>query len=274
MAEGQFVILFLVGCFGGIMSGLLGIGGGVLYVIVFQNILLRQFPALSDSSELVRLILLNTIFAVFFSALSGSYKQYKLGNFYLKEVLYAALPATIFAIGGTVFINHWQGYSKNLFLVLFTIMLIPLMFRFFIKDRQQFTEDIDKEKYAFGGIMAGLTTAFTGLGGGVVMSPYLHGINKLNLKKTLSIALGNMLITTFFILLYKVLTYHDTFPNVKGMYYGIYMPMVLPVTLGNMLFSPLGVSMASKISDRVLKIVFVIFISIIICHNLYGIFVH
>ncbi len=265
--------LFLIGCFGGIMSGLLGIGGGVIYVIVFQNVLLTHLPLAAEGSELVRLTLLNSIFAVFFSALSGSYQQYNIGNFYIKEVVYAALPAIFTAIGGTAFLHHWEGYDRDKFLIIFTIMLIPLMIRFFVKNRTAVVEDISIDKYALGGVMAGLTTAFTGLGGGIVMSPYLHGIHKLNLKKTLSIALGNMLFSTFFILLYKLFTYENAYCDVKGMYYGIYLPMVLPVTLGNMLFSPLGVRLASRASDHSLRIIFFLFILVIICHNLYGIFV-
>lgn len=274
MTEATILLLFLVGCVGGIMSGLLGIGGGVIYVIIFQNVLQTHLPIAADGSEIVRLTLLNSIFAVFFSALSGSYQQYKMGNFYMKEVIYAAIPAIIFAIGGTAFINHWEGYNRDVFLVIFTLMLFPLMIRFFAKKHTVVVNNISMNKYAFGGVMSGLTTAFTGLGGGIVMSPYLHGMYKLSLKKTLSIALGNMLFSTFFILLYKILIHESDCENVKGMYYGIYLPMVLPVTLGNMLFSPLGVRWNTRAKDQVLRIIFIIFIFIIICHNLYGIFVH
>jgi uncharacterized membrane protein YfcA len=274
MTGTTILLLFCLGCFGGVMSGLLGIGGGVIYVIVFQNVLQTHLPIAADGSEIVRLTLLNSIFAVFFSALSGSYQQYKIGNFFIKEVLYAAIPAIIFAIAGTAFISNWEGYNRDIFLVIFTLMLFPLMFRFFAKKHIDVVNHISINKYAIGGVMAGLTTAFTGLGGGIVMSPYLHGIHKLSLKKTLSIALGNMLFSTFFILLYKILTHDNTYENIKGMMYGIYFPMVLPVTLGNMLFSPLGVRWNTKSTDQVLRIIFMIFISMIICHNLYGIFVH
>lgn len=266
------VLLFFVGCVGGWFSGLLGIGGGVIYVVVF-NYILNKISAIQDSHIQVQLILLNSIFAIFFAALSGCIKQYKSNNFFLKEVLLAGIPAVVFSLGFTYFIHQWKGYNKESFLLVFTFALVPLILKFFSKKKDITTKAISPKLYSIGGSISGTVTAFTGLGGGVVLNPFLHGIFNLELKKTLSIALGNMLLSTFFITLYHIISNDFKTIEVSGMFHGIYFPMVLPVALGNMLFSPLGVATAQRLEDRQIKWIFIVFTSIIIFHNLYGIFV-
>lgn len=270
MGFAETLILFLVGCFGGYLSGLLGIGGGIIYVVVFDTVLARLPFVQGDSRLIVQLTLLNSIVAIFFAALSGCYKQYKIGNFYLKEVILAAIPGVIASVGFTHLIAHWDGYNKKLFLIVFSLALVPLFIRFVSKSSEvKDNNNISPKWFSIAGGLAGTCTAFTGLGGGIVMNPFLHGALHYPLKKSLSIALGNMLITTFFITIY-----HMTFSplaqvEVKGYFNGIYLPLLIPVTLGNLIFSPIGVSAAQKMSAVYIKWIFIVFTALIFGRNLY-----
>lgn len=269
----EIIILFIVGCIGGYLSGLLGIGGGIVYVVVF-DIVLSRLPFVNGNEKLiVQMTLINSIFAIFFAALSGCIKQYKIGNFYYREVLLAAIPGTVAAVGFTHFVNQWEGYDKDTFLTIFSLALLPLFIRFVQKkNTTEEQQQISPAWFSVAGALAGTCTAFTGLGGGIVMNPFLHGALRYPLKKTLSIALGNMLITTFFISIYHLSISPAQDFEVPGYFSGIYLPLLVPVTIGNLIFSPIGVAAAQKMSPNIIKWIFIIFSALILGRNFYQIF--
>ena len=126
----EIVMLFLVGSLGGIISGMFGIGGGVIYVVVFNIYLKKNHPELvHNEAMLVQLTLINSIFSIFFGALSGFLKQVKSRNFYPNLVLQTGIPALFTAILGTILVAHWEGYNKKIFFSVFTIFLIPMLFK-------------------------------------------------------------------------------------------------------------------------------------------------
>ena len=68
----EIVMLFLVGSLGGIISGMFGIGGGVIYVVVFNIYLKKNHPELvHNDAMLVQLTLINSIFSIFLAPFLG-----------------------------------------------------------------------------------------------------------------------------------------------------------------------------------------------------------
>lgn len=69
-----FLLLLLCGSVGGFLAGLLGVGGGMLFIPVI-NEYLSNYPLTTD--ELVKYTLANSIALVFMSGVSGIFRQKK-----------------------------------------------------------------------------------------------------------------------------------------------------------------------------------------------------
>ena len=264
----EFVILLLTGCFGGLLSGLFGIGGGVVYVIVFQVYFEEYYPQYNEHT-LVEQVVANSILAVFCGSISGVIKQVKLKNFYPKEVSITGIGALLTGILATIFQYQWKSFDKTIFFILFTIFLLPLLFK--VVPSQTKTEEnlhINRNFFFGTGLLTGICTALTGVGGGVVINPMLHGIKNYPIKRSFSISQGVMMITTFAISIYNL--YNATKHHIDIFHF----KLLIPVVVGVILTAPLGVSLAQKINAVVLQKLFVIFAVLIIGYNLIQIYLN
>src|SRR5687767_5903826 len=91
----DFIILFFLGGLGGLLAGMLGIGGGVIYVLIFSHYL----PKLGIPEEyIVPAIVANSMFAIMFAGISGTYKQWRKNNFFPKEAMFIAIAASFTSI--------------------------------------------------------------------------------------------------------------------------------------------------------------------------------
>ena len=271
----EIVMLFLVGSLGGIISGMFGIGGGVIYVVVFNIYLKKNHPELvHNDAMLVQLTLINSIFSIFFGALSGFLKQVKSRNFYPNLVLQTGIPALFTAILGTILVAHWEGYNKKIFFSVFTIFLIPMLLKVLPTKKEVVENDqLDKKYFGLTGLLTGLCTAFTGLGGGVVINPILNGLLKYPIKKTFSISQGVMLITTFVISIFHLFNKNEGIEALGADFYsGINLKMTFPVIIGMIIFAPFGVTLAQKTPAKLLQLLFAIVCLAIIIRNLFQIF--
>jgi uncharacterized membrane protein YfcA len=271
----EIVMLFLVGSLGGIISGMFGIGGGVIYVVVFNIYLKKNHPELvHNDAMLVQLTLINSIFSIFFGALSGFLKQVKSRNFYPNLVLQTGIPALFTAILGTILVAHWEGYNKKIFFSVFTIFLIPMLLKVLPTKKEVVENDqLDKKYFGLTGLLTGLCTAFTGLGGGVVINPILNGLLKYPIKKTFSISQGVMLITTFGISIFHLFNKNEGIEALGADFYsGINLKMTFPVIIGMIIFAPFGVTLAQKTPAKLLQLLFAIVCLAIIIRNLFQIF--
>jgi uncharacterized protein len=263
----EVIILFATGCLGGLLSGLLGIGGGVIYVVVFQTWLEYHTGQDILPHEFVQLIILNSLVAIIFSAMAGLWGQSR--NLALDGAMItkSGLPAAISAIVFTIAISSGNWYQREPFLIVFTLLLLPLLLKL-IPKKSDITVNTVKDRWLFsGGALAGMATALSGLGGGVVLHPYLHGLAKLDMRKTLPLSLGVMLFSAG-----SIVAFHLLLGNLESGYKGIIAAMVIPVALGNILTAPLGVRLAQRLPIMTIKWVFIIAALLLFSRNLYLIF--
>jgi uncharacterized protein len=117
----DIAFLFIAGCAAGTISGLLGVGGGIINVAI----LTYYFDRLGISSiELTRFVLSNSFLAIFFSSVFGSIQQIRMKNFYLKEVLLTASTTVIFSFIVSLLIVKFNWYSRERFTV-FLLLFFP-----------------------------------------------------------------------------------------------------------------------------------------------------
>ncbi|MGB0840072.1 MAG: sulfite exporter TauE/SafE family protein [Chitinophagales bacterium] len=262
----NIVVLLFAGLAGGFLAGLLGIGGGAIYAIILLQFAPELYEADLSQTQLVQLVVANTIFARFFAALSGCWKQYNMDNFHLPTSLALGIPATIITIG-LIFILEQINYSKIMFQVVFILIFLPLLYRLFRNNdhTQRLRYEPHTKRYLLYilGIANGLITALAGFGGGMIMVPMLSALFNIKLHKIVSISLTVILIiaffTTFFNLFFVQLP--TTVPYTIG---NISLVLSLPMIVGVTLAAPWGVSTSKKLSENTLRKLFIAFCLIMI----------
>jgi uncharacterized protein len=264
-----YFFLFVAGIVGGFLAGLLGIGGGVIFIMVIP-IALNYIGV--PQEDLVQYTIANSIFAIFFSSLSSTYTLIRAKLFYRKEVLLLGVAAVISSTLILQFFVNTPAYSKNVF----NIVVIAILFLILLKTllTKQVKDNIPEQvreykniNYSGAGFAAGAISSFTGLGGGVIIVPILHSVMKLNIKKANSISHGVICITSFFM----TLTNLFESPSQSFEYYRvgyIIFPVALTLSLGVVIASPYGVAAAKKLPNRTLTYLFATFVIILMIRKL------
>lgn len=263
----DIIILFLLGGVGGLLAGLLGIGGGVIYVLIF-NYYLHKI-GISDA-DIVPSIIANSMFAILFAGVSGSYKQWRNKNFFPNEIIIAGLAASVSSILFSYLISKGTWYTKESFSLFFIILLVIIALRIFTQRKK---EEIEQTKNAsilslsITGLISGTIAAFSGIGGGVVIVPILTDIIKLPIKKATSISLGVISIMALFTSFYNGMS---SIASVSGQSLLIF-SLALPVAVGSLVASPIGVQIANKLKPAQIRIVLFLFLISVIIKMIYSI---
>jgi uncharacterized protein len=270
MTTGALVLLFLGGCVGGLLAGLLGIGGGLIFVLIFTNYL---SVVNAPESTLAHYIVANSMFAIFFAGISGSIKHYLNENFFLKPVLISGLAASVSSLVTSFFINAGTWYNKEVFAVIFITITSYVAYQI-LAGKDKVAEGDRVENFSVGtflviGGLGGILAALSGVGGGVIMVPMLTRMLHISIKKATAISLGVITIMALVTSVYAM-TVAETEVLMPHSYGLIVLPMVLPVAAGCMIASPFGVSLAKKIPHQTIKVIFAVFLLIVIFNMIYN----
>lgn len=268
---GDYVILFLLGSIGAFVAGFLGVGGGIIYIPILDYFLSKL--GLRDD-VLVKGILANSLFVIIFSGIVASFKQYRIKNFYPKEILYTALPGVFSALLMTYLIKAGTWYSKEAFSYVFLVMLLLIIVRMFFAKTAAADQDVYEvkpTKLSTTGFFAGFVTALSGLGGGVVMTPVFTDMLKMDIKRASSVSNG---VIPFFAIAIGIYNLSAQAPDlqISGQVGYIVMPVVAPMILATFLFAPLGVHYSHKVKPQLIRMVFASFVTIVFVKLLLGLF--
>lgn len=166
------LLLVVAGFAAGVMAGLMGLGGGIL----FTPVLLLLFQA-SGLEQPVLWTVGTSLLANFTTALSSVFKHLQLGNHYLRE----GSLLGIFGISGTV-VGRWiitsSWYNETEFSLFFSAILLYAAWHFFYGDRKESEENqsvsgLTVLQAALIGIAAGGMASLAGVGGGMIIVPAL-----------------------------------------------------------------------------------------------------
>ena len=260
----DYVLIGLAGLTGGFIAGFLGIGGGIVYVLILPI----AFSNLNFSEEsIVQLTIANSIFGVFFASLSASITYWLGKEFYWKEITLVSIAGGIGAVLAFELIVDTIWYSKDLFNSILVLLLSYLLYNT-IKNR-----NLEKESkvpprkknngfFLFAGFGGGLVSALSGLGGGTVLIPFLNSVMRIRIHRAKAISLGMILFTSLVI---TFLNLTSVTANVQFSNSGyIVFPVALPLSLGVVIASPLGVRISKTVSSSNINIIFAIFIFLVI----------
>lgn len=183
-----FLILLALGVLAGILAGLFGLGGGIL----FTPILFIVFSDAGIENPVV-LTIGTSLFCTFIASIGSSIRQYHQKNFYWSEgIRVGILGAGGVTLGKLVITSGY--YSQQVFVIFFSLLLIYVSFMFLRRGRsrkQNLTVSQEpvswKESFVTGGL-GGFIAALAGIGGGGIMVPLLNLLYKKSFVKAVSIS--------------------------------------------------------------------------------------
>lgn len=242
----SMIIMLLIGIFGGFISGLVGIGGAI--IIYPMLLLLPPLVGLPTYSAYIASGLTSS--QVFFSTLSGSFKAYKNKDFSRTLVLNMGSGMIIGSILGAILANLINVQFVNMVYIIIALLALILMF---IKVAPS-TSHIKFNRLlliTIGGII-GLVSGIVGAGGAFIIIPVLLVIFKLPMKTVVTNSIVIAFISSVGAFIIKLL---------QG-----YIPVnsAIPLILGSILFTPLGMKIGQKIPDYIQKMIVSIIIVIAI----------
>lgn len=249
----DILYLILAGAIGGFLSGVFGVGGGIIFIPILDLVLSHY----GVDHEIVKFLLANSMMATIFTGTYNTYKQYKARNFFPKYILATAVPGMLTALASTWFIQGGDWYSKRTFSLVFAAALVPAIIRMLAKRHipHEPSENIPLNKFSFVGFFTGIFSAFSGLGGGMVMIPAFVNVLKMEMKKAVSISAGTVPFFAFPTALYYMFTGPEKDIPLAHLGYIVY-PVVFPMILGIMLTVPLGVRTGHKMKPVISKTIF------------------
>lgn len=265
----SFFLLLLAGLFGGFLAGLLGVGGGIIFVFVL-SVYFNQFTISAD--DIPRFLISNSIFATFFAGISSSYKNYKSQNFHFKEVLVCAIPGMISSLSLTFLITQYNWYSKKQFTLFFVLLLLFFLLRLILlKEPKEIEGDKQPNYLSVGliGFFSGIVSALSGLGGGIVMIPLLTQVLKMPMRRAASISLGVIPFFALSISLYYGLCYAPSLAIPYSLGFLVF-PAAIPLVLGVLIGAPFGLKLSKKLSSRLIKITFALLLAIVALKMIIG----
>lgn len=265
-----YFLLFLMGLAGGFLAGLIGIGGGIMYIFILPYLLNHLgFP----QEEIVQLTIANSIFGTMFAALSGNLALLKKGEVYWKQVIPIAISGSIVSLLLLQFYVNTPYYKEIEFNVVVIFLMLFIVWR--TLSQVKITRKMNDEKKStfwsnmLVGSGSGAVAALSGLGGGTVIIPILNTGLHMTMQKAKSISLGVILITSAVLTVMNLFADRNFGEQTTGY---IIWPLALTLSLGVVLASPLGVIVARKMSGKTISYIFVVFVLIVIIDKLIQLF--
>jgi uncharacterized membrane protein YfcA len=283
----SFLILLLCGSIGGFLAGLLGVGGGMLFIPVIHEYL-NNYSLTTD--EIVKYTLGNSIALVFISGVSGTFRQIKMGTWDWKQSLQIGIPGALSSLAMSYAITHGDWYNKQRFQTVFLgFLLLSIGNMIFGKSKAQKinspsntnVELSEKQTYisptaknqktillpTLVGILAGTVVSLSGLGGGIIMVPLFRMLLKKPMHQATSLSLSIVPILSISSLLQYTIS--QPIQPINPLQTGYLLWIILiPMMAGVMFFSSFGQKTAPRVPVLWLRVIFAVLSSIILVKTL------
>ncbi|WP_420403564.1 sulfite exporter TauE/SafE family protein [Nisaea sp.] len=247
--------MVLAGAGGGLLSGLLGVGGGIVVVPVLFSV----FTYLDVSPEIIMHLTVGTSFAAMIPTSLFS----SLGHFRKGAVDFAILKAWApWAFLGCVLGVVIAGRSKSEILIyVFVAGALAVSAYMFFSGARPTEKDRMPGRLGAGGLagLIGTVSALMGIGGGTFFVPLFTALGtRVHRAVGTSAALGVIVSTPGFIGYVAAGWQLEALPQLSfGFVNVLGAAILMPVSA---IFAPLGAALAHRLSPRVLKVCFALFL--------------
>lgn len=262
----ELLVFMLLGCVIGVISGLLGVGGGT--VVVPTVVFFLTFIG-ADPSVIMKVALGTSFAVVATTSLSSVIAHQRRGSVVWSVVATLGLGAMIgVALGSKVV----SGMSDSVLQILFCIFLAYTIFnmlRTASKKEADSAANVPKIGYVGIGGVIGFLSSFVGIGGGVMIVPVLSKIgHKMKNAIASSSAVGVLLALAGAISsIFTGLNVAETPDNSFGF---IYLPAFIGLSVTSILFAPLGAKLVYTLPVKRIRQIFAGFLTIVLIIFLYN----
>ena len=267
-----YIGLIVAGLGGGFLAGFLGIGGGIVYILILPVAL--QHVGVAEA-ELAQYVIANSIFGTTIAALSGSASLVRHRDFYWPEVGLVGISAVLTAFLLLFTFVNTPLYSKRLFTLATIVFLVLILLSALSRKYGNllFRQPIANASrwYVITGATSGAMSALSGLGGGTITVPMLTSGLHINIKRAKSISLGVIFIASAGMTIFNMIDQPEL-PVAFGRIGYIVLPVSGTLSLGVLLGSPLGVSVARRVSSAVISWSFIGFVGVVLVKKVVELF--
>ena len=180
MSAGEAVVGIVIGFVSGVLSGLFGVGGGIVMTPGIQ-VLMGSTPIVALATPLP---------VIFPTALTGAATYRRAGEVDTHAALWMAGPGIAGAVVGAWFTKL---IDTHLLLVVTALLLAYQSVSILRGARQSAAAPVPRKAtplmFAGIGLLAGLISGLLGIGGGLIMVPMLAGVLGMPLKRALGTSL-------------------------------------------------------------------------------------
>jgi uncharacterized membrane protein YfcA len=258
-----FFFLVLAGIIGGFIAGLVGIGGGIVYVFVIPFALtLMGVP----QAEIAQYTIANSIFAIFFASTAANYTLIKMNNFHFKPVLIIGAFSILSSLVSLEFVVNTDWYSVKKFNVVVILLLVYMLIFTLLNAKKNYRyplKNLRVWQLGLVGLSSGIVASVSGLGGGIVIIPLLNSVMKVDIKKSSYVSSGVIMITSFVMTLFSM-NAKTRFPFENYNLGYIVFPVGLALAIGVVFTSPYGVRTAAKLNQKTISYIYASFLGIVI----------
>lgn len=248
-------IFLFIGFFAGILIGMLGIGGGLVFVPALYYLL----PIIEVPYENL------TYFALGTSLLAGALATSNSSFLHINKNNFSRKPAIIVSAGAiiTAFLTPFfvvKVKSEIIELIFASVMLLValrMMFENSKSEKRKLAKPLGDPFLFLVGILTGILSSFTGLGGGVIYVPSLIYLFLINTR----VAVGTSTIITAATMISSAISYiiQGTGSAIYEGAIGFVIPeAAIPLGIGAIVGSFLGVKIVIKSSAEFIKKAFAV----------------
>ena len=259
----HYALFCLIGAVVGVLSGLLGIGGGIVLVPMLHAMLVAKgFSA--DAA--FHMALATSMACIVFTSLSSILAHHKNQNIVWPYVWAMVPMAFLGSLLATLVAIHLDAYYLTLFFATFTFFAAVQLFL----DRKPTRHQVPgKVEISLVSLLIGVISALVSIGGGTLTVPYL-AMRNVSVKQ----AIGTSAVLGFPIALASTVSYlQDAVrqathaPDSFGL---LYLPAILLITPLSVLCAPIGVGLTKRLPIKVLKRIFAVFLMGVSLHLLWS----
>lgn len=257
----EVIILLLAGLGTGFLVGLLGVGGGIIFVPV----LLYYYKSIGiDSALVAELTVATSLFCVLLAATSGTRHQLRRKSAVLRTAIGTGVTSGVAVILAARFITTQPWFDAKAFQLVFAAILVMSVLRmaWFALRKSEPPAVGDPPPVSFPaqaatGAAAGTLSAVAGVGGGIILVPIYHDVFRYPIHLATGTSSATIVLTSLIgVLTYVIMGWGVETPSFwSAGYVDVVAGLVLAVP--SFFSSKLGVAAAHRMDRRWLTLIFV-----------------
>lgn len=242
------VLMVVVGLVAGVLSGLLGIGGGLVLVpalLVFQS---------AADSNATAVVLATSLASIAFTGAWSAYQQHRLGNVDLSKVIKLSAGVAVGAVLGGFTAALMPGVVLQ---VVFCVFATYVALQMLSGSRPHMDIKFTTRSAAGAGLATGALSSWVGIGGGTIVVPFLTSTGE-PVKKAIGISSAVGVPVALFASLGFAWSAWRSGVAAPGRWGFIDLVALACIVPASLVGSSLGVRLGTYVSEPVLKKIFAV----------------